>query len=113
MLSAWLAPCETASGGAQVTNVSASPGMATAPAHAPLPLKSADPVTRELALAAQRFARAAQRQPGDFEAVYNHGLALQELGARASASRTEQLRLLAEARCHFLLAAVPASQPTP
>ena len=83
----------------QVTSASAAPGAAAAPAHAPLPLKSADPTTRELALAAQRFARAAKRQPGDFEAVYNHGLALQELATRAGASRAEQLRLLAEARC--------------
>ncbi|KAK9826480.1 hypothetical protein WJX81_003553 [Elliptochloris bilobata] len=82
---------------AEVTNASAAPGAASAPAHAPLPLKSADPTTRELALAAQRFARAAQRQPDDFEAVYNHGLALQELATRAGASRAEQLRLLAEA----------------
>ena len=84
---------------AQVTSASAAPGAAAAPAHAPLPLKSADPTTRELALAAQRFARAAKRQPDDFEAVYNHGLALQELATRAGASRAEQLRLLAEVRC--------------
>ena len=97
--------------GAQVTSASAAPGAAAAPAHAPLPLKSADPTTRELALAAQRFARAAKRQPDDFEAVYNHGLALQELATRAGASRAEQLRLLAEVRRTFwpgLRPSVPA-----
>ena len=94
---------------AQVTSTSAAPGAAAAPAHAPLPLKSADPVTRELALAAQRFARAAQRQPGDFEACYNHGLALQELAVRAGVSRAEQLRLLAEARARRAARATSAT----
>lgn len=67
------------------------------PQPAPLPLQLAsveDVSVRELAFAAQRYNRLAQREPDDFEAVYNHGLALQELALRATASRHEQLQLL-------------------
>ena len=56
--------------------------------------ETTDPTTRELAFAAQRYGKAAQRDPGDFEAVYNHGLALQELALRAGSSRKEQQELL-------------------
>ena len=60
----------------------------------PISVKSADHSTRELAFAAQRYAKAAQRNSFDFEAIYNHGLALQELASRVTSSRDEQMRLL-------------------
>ena len=64
----------------------------------PISVKSADHSTRELAFAAQRYAKAAQKDPSDYEAVYNHGLALQELASRMAASRTEQMQLLEKVR---------------
>lgn len=51
-------------------------------------------MVRELTLAAQRYGRAGQRDPGDFEAIYNHGLALQELALRSNSSRPQQELLL-------------------
>ncbi|KAK9901717.1 hypothetical protein WJX75_009968 [Coccomyxa subellipsoidea] len=63
----------------------------------PISVKSADHSTRELAFAAQRYAKVAQRDSTDFEAIYNHGLALQELASRVTSSRDEQMRLLAQA----------------
>lgn len=63
----------------------------------PLPInvgEATDLGTRELAYAAQRYGKAARRDATDFEAVYNHGLALQELALRAVDSRQEQLGLL-------------------
>ena len=62
----------------------------------PVALQGAEPSVRELALAAQRYAKATQQDGGDFEAVYNHGLALQELATHVS-DRSEQLRLLSQA----------------
>ena len=51
--------------------------------------------------------QATQRDPGDFDAVYNHGLALQELASRITASGADQMRLLTQARC------LPAPVPDP
>ena len=51
--------------------------------------------------------QATQRDPGDFDAVYNHGLALQELASRITASGADQMRLLTQARC------LPAPVPGP
>lgn len=70
------------------------PGSAPQPQMIPISVKSADHSTRELAFAAQRYAKAAQRNSADFEAIYNHGLALQELASRVTSSRDEQTRLL-------------------
>lgn len=67
------------------------------PQPVPLPIKlteSTDLSTRELAYAAQRYGKAAQRDSQDFDAVYNYGLALQELALRSTTSRQEQLALL-------------------
>jgi hypothetical protein len=63
----------------------------------PISVKSADHNTRELAYAAQRYGKAAQRDALDFDAIYNHGLALQELASRVQKSRSDQLRLLSQA----------------
>ncbi len=68
----------------------------------PISVKSADHSTRELAFAAQRYAKAAQKDPSDYESVYNHGLALQELASRMASSRTEQMQLLQQVRPHAL-----------
>ncbi|CAL8468113.1 g7652 [Coccomyxa elongata] len=73
------------------------PGSAPQPQMIPISVKSADHSTRELAFAAQRYAKAAQRNSADFEAIYNHGLALQELASRVTSSRDEQMRLLQQA----------------
>ncbi len=73
----------------------------------PISVKSADHSTRELAFAAQRYAKATQRDSSDFEAIYNHGLALQELASRVTSSRDEQMRLLAQVPIHFLAHATP------
>jgi hypothetical protein len=51
---------------------------------------------RELAVAAERYAEAAANNADDFEAVYNHGLALQELATRSGNDRQLQYRLLKE-----------------
>ena len=69
------------------------------PQPVPLPIHlsdTADHTIRELAFAAQRYGKAAQRDPEDFEAVYNHGLALQELALRSGNSRNEQQKLLTQ-----------------
>jgi hypothetical protein len=79
---------------------------ASSPRAAPLPFQLTDitdPVVRELALAAQRYGRAGQRDPGDFEAIYNHGLALQELALRSNSSRPHQELLLRQVRQALLL----------
>lgn len=52
---------------------------------------------RELALAAQRYAAAAAADAADYEAVYNHGLALQELATRAGGSPSRHFQLLTQA----------------
>ncbi|KAK9803421.1 hypothetical protein WJX72_010561 [[Myrmecia] bisecta] len=70
------------------------------PAVHPTPVQvpeGADHHVRELAFAAQRYAKAAQRDTADFDAVYNHGLALQELATRLGAAPSDQLRLLNQA----------------
>ena len=65
----------------------------------PFPLPdSADAGLKELAAAAQRYGHAAQEAPGDYDAVYNHGLALQELATRLSSSQADQLKLLSQVR---------------
>ena len=67
------------------------------PRTLPLPIEIAhtkDPHVRELAFAAQKYGAAGLRDPGDFEAIYNHGLALQELALRCSGSRENQEFLL-------------------
>lgn len=76
------------------SNDGASSSVSHAAQLIPISVKSADHSTRELAFAAQRYAKAAQKNPADFESVYNHGLALQELASRMASSRTEQMRLL-------------------
>lgn len=63
----------------------------------PLPIQlteTKDPQVRELAFAAQKYGAASVRDPGDFEAIYNHGLALQELALRCSETRENQEILL-------------------
>lgn len=63
----------------------------------PLPAglaENKDPQVRELAFAAQKYGAAGIKDPGDFEAIYNHGLALQELALRCSGSRESQEHLL-------------------
>lgn len=67
---------------------------------APLPVQfkeTKDPQVRELVLAAQKYGAAGLLDPGDFEAVYNHGLALQELALRYSETRENQEILLRQA----------------
>lgn len=65
---------------------------------------SADAGTRELAVAAERYAEAAANNADDFEAVYNHGLALQELATRSGNDRQLQYRLLKEACQNYEIA---------
>lgn len=63
----------------------------------PLPIQlteTKDSQVRELAFAAQKYGTAGIRNPGDFEAIYNHGLALQELALRCSETREDQEALL-------------------
>ena len=81
-------------GRASSSHDSAAPSSAQAAQLIPISVKSADHSTRELAFAAQRYAKAAQKNPSDFESIYNHGLALQELASRMASSRTEQMQLL-------------------
>ena len=67
------------------------------PFAVPLPIQledNTDPAIRELAYAAQKYGRLAAVDPSDSDAIYNHGLALQELALRASTSRTDQEKLL-------------------
>lgn len=67
------------------------------PVPVPLPVQledNADAVIRELAYAAQKYGRMAAVDPSNSDAIYNHGLALQELALRASTSRTDQEKLL-------------------
>ena len=73
----------------------------------PISVKSADHSTRELAFAAQRYAKAAQKNPSDYESVYNHGLALQELASRMASSNTEQMRLLEQVSIKLMEQVLP------
>ncbi|KAK9806699.1 hypothetical protein WJX73_010014 [Symbiochloris irregularis] len=73
------------------------------PNHAPLiPLpEGADINLKELAAAAQRYSQLAAEAPEDYDSVYNHGLALQELAARLGSAQAEQLQLLQQAgKCY-------------
>lgn len=83
------------SGGVAESNVPLPPPQLPAPAI-DLPA-SADADTRELAVAAQRYAEAASEDAADFEAVYNHGLALQELATRSSSDPVRHFQLLTQA----------------
>ena len=70
----------------------------------PVPLPdSADSGLKELAAAAQRYGQAASKSPGDYDAVYNHGLALQELATRLGSSQGDQLRLLLQVSLLLIL----------
>ena len=57
---------------------------------------NADAGLKDLAAAAQRYGQAADAAPGDYDAVYNHGLALQELATRLGSSQADQLALLSQ-----------------
>ena len=79
----------------------------------PLAALSEDPDlhVRELALAARQYAAALATTPGDYDALYNHGLVLQELSGRLPAASPEQAAFLREAcaRYEAALAARPGS----
>ena len=49
---------------------------------------------RELAFAARQYAVAKASSPGDYDALYNHGLVLQELSGRLPAGSTDQASML-------------------
>ncbi len=83
-------------GGAAAPDTSAPPPP---PVRPPPPIElppGADSGTRELAAAAQRYAAAAAANATDYEAVYNHGLALQELATRAGGGKPQQFQLLSQ-----------------
>ena len=62
-----------------------------------------DPHIRELILAAQGYETAGMLDPGDFEAVYNHGLALQELALRCTETRENQEIMFRQVRLALYL----------
>jgi hypothetical protein len=49
---------------------------------------------RELAFAARQYAVATAEDPGDYDALYNHGLVLQELSGRLPAASADQATML-------------------
>jgi hypothetical protein len=52
---------------------------------------------RELAYAARQYAVATTDNPADFDALYNHGLVLQELSGKLPAASSEQAAMLRQA----------------
>jgi hypothetical protein len=72
---------------------------------------------RELALAARQYALATAGQPQDHDALYNHGLVLQELSGRLQAGSAEQAAMLrqvggSEQRGSFGRSAACCGRPT-
>lgn len=53
---------------------------------------------RELAFAARQYAVATAEQPTDFNALYNHGLVLQELSTKLPAASADQAAMLRQVR---------------
>lgn len=53
---------------------------------------------RELAFAARQYAVATATNPGDYDALYNNGLVLQELSGRLPAGSSEQAGMLRQVR---------------
>lgn len=49
---------------------------------------------RELAFAARQYAVATAEDPCDYDALYNHGLVLQELSGRLPAASADQATML-------------------
>jgi len=66
------------------------------PCQPPLDQLSEDPDlhVRELAFAARQYAVATAENPRDYDALYNHGLVLQELSGRLPAASAEQAAML-------------------
>lgn len=80
--------CATLSG-ALIGNKSQSPLQALA--------QDQDLHVRELAFAARQYATALSRSPDDYDALYNHGLVLQELSGRLEAASSDQISFLRQA----------------
>jgi hypothetical protein len=53
---------------------------------------------RELAFAARQYAVATAEQPDDYDALYNHGLVLQELSGKLQQASAEQAAMLRQVR---------------
>jgi hypothetical protein len=53
-----------------------------------------DLTCRELSFAARQYEVATAQAPGDYDALYNHGLVLQELSGRLPAASKEQAMIL-------------------
>lgn len=69
--------------------------------QAPLSQLAEDPDlhVRELAFAARQYAVATAEHPGDYDALYNHGLVLQELSGKLPAASAEQAAMLRQVGC--------------
>ncbi|WIA29190.1 hypothetical protein OEZ86_011701 [Tetradesmus obliquus] len=80
---------------------------------APLSALAEDPDlhVRELAFAARQYAVATAEQPDDYDALYNHGLVLQELSGKLQQASAEQAAMLRQAcsRYEAALALKPSS----
>lgn len=63
--------------------------------------EDADLHVRELAFAARQYAVATADNPTDYDALYNHGLVLQELSGRLPAGSAEQAGLLRQVGTAF------------
>jgi hypothetical protein len=60
--------------------------------------EDADLHVRELAFAARQYAVATAEQPDDYDALYNHGLVLQELSGKLQQASAEQAAMLRQVR---------------
>jgi hypothetical protein len=60
--------------------------------------EDADLHVRELAFAARQYEVATAEQPDDYDALYNHGLVLQELSGKLQQASAEQAAMLRQVR---------------
>eukprot|EP00882_Tetradesmus_deserticola_P029949 GHRQ01033586.1.p1 GENE.GHRQ01033586.1~~GHRQ01033586.1.p1 ORF type:complete len:292 (+),score=102.29 GHRQ01033586.1:299-1174(+) len=88
-------------GGEELKRACATLSGALVSGRLPAPLSAlaedSDLHLRELAFAARQYAVATAEQPDDYDALYNHGLVLQELSGKLQPASAEQAAMLRQA----------------
>jgi len=83
-----------------VHGLRSSPAAPACPPQTPLQVltEHSDLHVRELAFAARQYAIATASTPGDHDALYHHGLVLQELSAKVPPGSEDQIAFLKQVR---------------